>query len=199
MGLVTKVKAGSVTSLSDARYFAGMGVDWLGFDVNSQSDNFVSVELYENIAGWVSGPKRVIEFSSHPVDTSIREIVETYSPDFLQVSLNHVQLLSTGIALFAHAPIDSIDFGYLARVADKIEYLVVELAGKHPLSQRQLLSEIAVRVNVLLTIEPDLFDVKKIISELPISGFALKGSKELKTGLKDYDYSNLLESLDDGG
>jgi phosphoribosylanthranilate isomerase len=197
MSLITKIKAGSVSSLSDARFFAGMGVDWLGFDVNPQSENYVRVELYKDIAGWVTGPKRVIELNDKSLDDAVEKLVSNYLPDFIQVNLHQVKELSSTVPVFAYVHTDALDINFLKSMAQKIEYLVVDLGSTHPLNQSRLLSQIASQVKVLLSVSPQIADIKKIIAELPISGLAFKGSKELKAGIKEYDYSALLESLDD--
>ncbi len=46
-----------ISNLSDARYFASYGVDYLSFDCLSLSDHYVAVEQINEIAQWVSGPK----------------------------------------------------------------------------------------------------------------------------------------------
>ena len=54
--LITKVKVGQVTNLSEARYCAGMGVDFLSFPIVS-----IDPKTYQEITGWVAGPKFGIE------------------------------------------------------------------------------------------------------------------------------------------
>jgi phosphoribosylanthranilate isomerase len=49
MALKTKVKAGNITNLSDARYCAGMGVDWLGFPAD-----VVNPDTFKEITNWVT-------------------------------------------------------------------------------------------------------------------------------------------------
>ena len=46
MGLKLSVKIGDVTNLSDARYAAGMGVDYIGFNVDTNSTNFVTATKF---------------------------------------------------------------------------------------------------------------------------------------------------------
>ena len=60
MSLVTKVKAANITNLSDARYCAGMGVDWIGFPLSQ-----VNPTVFSEITGWLSGPQWVVEFQTH--------------------------------------------------------------------------------------------------------------------------------------
>jgi phosphoribosylanthranilate isomerase len=196
MSLITKVKAGSVSSLSDARYFAGMGVDWLGFDVNPSSGSFVSVELYKNMAGWVSGPKRVIE-NHGPVDAAtIQRLQADYEPDFIEVDLDQLNKLPSGMKAFARANLANIEMKQLVNYSKQIECLVLQIDG-NPFLAFKALQEIASQARVLLNVSPDFKESQKAIRELPITGIALTGSKELKVGVKSYDYSEILELLDD--
>jgi len=59
--LKTKVKVSKVTNLSEARYCAGMGVDFLSFPVSS-----VDPKTYQEITGWVAGPLFGVEIDSNP-------------------------------------------------------------------------------------------------------------------------------------
>jgi phosphoribosylanthranilate isomerase len=195
MSLITKVKAGSISSLSDARYFAGMGVDWLGFDVNPASESYVSAELYKNMAGWVAGPKRVLEFSAPMSNESMQTIIAEYVPDFIQISLEQVSHTPLDKPTMATASLETLDTQLLTDVASRIQYLILNC--RQPFEHQEKLVQASRHARILLVVEPDCLDIKKMVAELPMEGIALRGSKELKPGLKDYDYSNLLESLDD--
>lgn len=199
MALITKIKVGSVSSLSDARYFAGMGVDWLGFDVNADSESYVSPELYKNMTGWVAGPKRVIEFTLGQSEWTRQQAIEQYSPDGVQFDLDDPDSSRPkDLIAFATAHLDSIAMNRVNSLRGNMEYLVLDLASINPLGNINLITTISKNIKILLRVDPDVTNAKQLLTELPIAGFALKGSKELKTGLKEYDYSELLESLDDG-
>ncbi len=73
--LITKVKVGQVTNLSEARYCAGMGVDFLSFPISS-----IDPKMYQEITGWVAGPKFGVE-----VDNGSLSTINEYKPDFLVV------------------------------------------------------------------------------------------------------------------
>ena len=197
MSLITKVKAGSVSSLSDARYFAGMGVDWLGFDVNPKSNSFVSAELHKNIAAWVSGPKRVIEIHGQIDSVSIDKILDDYQPDFIELDLGYVSQIPLGMSAFVRSGFSSIQFEQLEKYAKRVEYLVLHIVEGDPFTEQDTLKKIASIAKILLSIQVDFRGSQKAIRELPIAGIALTGSHEFKTGLKSYDYSEILESLED--
>ena len=60
--LKIKVKAGSITNLTDARYFAAREVEWLGFPIGS-GEGLIEPAKVKAIAEWVDGVKIVGEFS----------------------------------------------------------------------------------------------------------------------------------------
>ena len=93
MALVTKVLAGSISSLSDARYYAGMGVEWLGFDVNPNSKSFVSPAVFKDITGWISGPLAVAQLPDGIETNAIQQIESDYNPDVLQCSLDDIRIV----------------------------------------------------------------------------------------------------------
>ncbi len=60
--LQTKVKASSMTNLTDARYFAAFEVEWLGFQLDPGSERYVQPQVAQAIREWVDGVKIVGEF-----------------------------------------------------------------------------------------------------------------------------------------
>src|SRR5690349_1880504 len=78
--LITKVKVGQVTNLSEARYCAGMGVDFLSFPIAS-----VDPKTYLEITGWVAGPKFGVE-----VDAANINRVPEYKTDFIEIDARQI-------------------------------------------------------------------------------------------------------------
>lgn len=52
-----KIAVLSINNLTDARYFAAYGVDYLGFDLNPESEDFLGYDKIKEIVEWVEGPK----------------------------------------------------------------------------------------------------------------------------------------------
>lgn len=194
MALITKVKAGSVSSLSDARYFAGMGVDWLGFDVNPDSPHYVSAELYRSMAGWVTGPKRVIEVSQFSAE-SMHELINTYSPDFIEVTAQQISAVQQLTALPVMARLDLAQEQPDVQLLANVKYVV--LSAKDPLKEKEVIQKISQVTEVLLVVAPEQTQIQNLLTLLPLSGICLKGSPEIKVGLKDYSFADLLESLEE--
>jgi len=59
-----KIKASSITNLTDARYFAAMLVDYLGFQLDLSHDERINSEEFHGIKAWVEGPKIVAQVAA---------------------------------------------------------------------------------------------------------------------------------------
>ena len=78
MGLRTTVIVNEINNLSDARYCAGMGVDYLGFSLESTDPGYVDPERFKEITSWVSGPEYLGEFKNSSPEI-IKEVSSVYS------------------------------------------------------------------------------------------------------------------------
>lgn len=197
MALITKVKAGSVSSLSDARYFSGMGVDWLGFDLNPASAHYVSPALYQSIAGWVSGPKRVIELLKDFSKADLTELISQYAPDAIETTLDQLDAIQsqTNLPIIARIDLDKEPALSSSLITNPFEYILV--SSENPLAHRSRLEELSRIAPILLNINADTNNVKELLADLPLAGISLQGSIEIKVGEKDYPFADLLESLDE--
>ncbi len=85
MALQTFVKIANITNLSDARYCAGMGVDMLGFPIDPTNPDSLSPEAFNEIVGWVSGPKFLGELGAAGIE-DIKNAIVTYNLDAIEIS-----------------------------------------------------------------------------------------------------------------
>ncbi len=67
-----KVIATEVTNLTDARYFAARGVQYLLFDLDN-----ISIQKILEIKEWVEGPEILLLFSSNSVDFLDESVIRT--------------------------------------------------------------------------------------------------------------------------
>lgn len=179
MALRTFVKVGSITNLTDARYCAGMGVDLLGFEVIEGAPNYISPKTFQEIRGWVSGPKIVAEVYGLKAAENLETVIENYRPDYLELGSTEYQLLK-----------DVLKLPYLI-VLTKDEELPL---GANP--------EMIIRKSESITNAGDLvFVTTHQEAELALTkdmkGVALTGSPESRPGIKDYnELSEILEFLE---
>jgi phosphoribosylanthranilate isomerase len=179
MALKTIVKVGNITNLSDARYCAGMGAEMLGFQVVEGHEHYISPKAFQEIRGWVTGPKIVAEIYGLQKAEDLAEILENYRPDLLECSQAELSLIEHTLSLPFILKTDDVKFETNA------QYLL--------LSQTP---EDAER-NILVMVS-DRNEAEKIHSEHPTYGFALQGEIEEKVGLKDLDkLAEILEMLEE--
>ncbi len=85
MSLKTFVKVSNISSLSDARYCAGMGVDILGFNIDPRCDTKIKPKDYTEIAEWVAGVQFAGEFNESNLE-DIKNAMKDYHTDFIEVT-----------------------------------------------------------------------------------------------------------------
>lgn len=85
MALKTFVKISNVSSLSDARYCAGMMVDIIGFNIDPSSETHISVEDYNEITEWVAGVDFAGEFETSDID-QIKDAIKKYPLSYIQIN-----------------------------------------------------------------------------------------------------------------
>lgn len=175
-----------ITNLSDARYCAGMGVDLLGYVVDPTDPDYVSPEAYQQLLGWISGPARVIETGSSLPD--LKKITETYAPEYLHVSWTQLSQLPVGsLKLIVEIPYE--DLRNLMPRSDIAHVLVSGAPEKRIMAPNG--------VTALISHIPDGKSLHNLLDITGADGIALRGSKEVTPGLKDYDHlSKVLEELE---
>ncbi len=198
MALSAVVKISSITNLSDARYCAGMGVDMLGFDLNPQSNEYVSPVKFQEITGWVAGVTLVGEVHGLS-EEEIRTQLVQYPVDCLELS--EPQLLKalefTGVSFIFRAKSSS---GKLAALADLVlehpalKYVFIELEGTFSPAE---VETIARKTSLLIGYQIEAEQALSLMEQTGLKGYVLKGGNEIKPGFKDYDeLAGFLEALE---
>lgn len=197
MALKTFVKINQVSSLSDARYCAGMGVDVLGFALVEGSPSFVDPQQFKEITQWVSGPKFAGEFGSASID-QIKLASVDYSLDFIETSVpDHLEAIAElNIPIILKSRIESqADLGkFLDVVAyggDLLHFLHLELEAD---ALKALSSDIAtIKKPLILSTNDSLTNLDLLINH----GISLTAKQEEQTGLQDYgEIMDVLEELE---
>lgn len=183
--LITKVKVNRVTNLSDARYCAGMGVDFLSFPVTT-----VDPKTYQEITGWVAGPQFGIEIEASDIDK-----IHLYRCDFIQVGVNQIEQLTEATPAVITLDISSwkSQKSKLHSIKNQIITLEFELAQLTE-SEIDAIKEAAKDFEVFIQYNGSL-DLHTLL-QLPLTGISLEGNSETKPGLKEYPFAEILERLE---
>lgn len=174
-----------ITNLSDARYCAGMGVDFLGFVMDPADPDYVSPELYHDLVGWVSGPARVLEIGEAIFNED--QVQERYAPDFLHIPYSRLgEFANTRWKLMVEIPVNQWAPGLPSN--PQLAFWILAGLSKPSLSKS----------DAPYFISGPSFDgsVAEHLRSCGARGIVLSGSQESAPGLKDYDHlSQVLEEL----
>lgn len=189
MSLVTKVKAASITNLSDARYCAGMGVDWIGFPVAQ-----VNPIMFSEITGWLSGPQWVVELSSQPwgelgaYPTSVWQCLLADLDKALE--LPGKIMVQVDVQDWPDAKVN------LLSSADRIEVIIINKFSGISESDKNSVDSISKHFVVLIDMNQAGYELAEILT-WNVAGIQLHGSYEERPGLKDYaQLADVLEKLE---
>ncbi len=183
MALKTKVLVENITNLSEARYCAGMGVQLLAFPAQH-----VDPKLYKDITGWVHGPEMVIDIQNNSNPST--DLNEYQAPNIIcSISQLADGLRSSSKFIVRLTPSEwNADKLFLNQHNQEINYLLFSELDKKSISEAS--KEFKVYVAMGSNSLSDLL-------ALSIEGIALKGSDEMKAGLKSYEHlSEVLEELE---
>jgi len=192
MALKTKVKVGNITNLSDARYCAGMGVDLLGFPVGGADG--ISLEKFKEINGWVTGPELVLEIASAENAT---ELIEQFYGNHIEIDASLLPLLKDikDLSLLVR-----VELNNWSKIASNLhpykQYIKFLVAKNFQDASMKVIKEAAQHYSILAEYNEEDGELEELL-DLPVEGIALKGTDELKPGLKDYQQlSGILERLE---
>lgn len=169
----------SITSLSEARYCSGMMVDYISFDLNPESADYIAKTEFEEIKNWLSGVKILGSFETSDI-FQIIDTLNTYNLDGFIFSENQISMLDELEV--------SDKFLEVSHDTDFNENLNINyLIYSGPTENAEIWAK---GYNVLLGYS---FENVEDQSDF-LAGFAFKGSKELRPGINNYD--GLMEALE---
>ena len=151
------IKAGRITNLTDARYYAAHNVHWLGFLYEQNNPESLSIEAFRAIKAWVEGPMVIAEIGF--VENSSDYVEEIYDEvDGFQVSA------------FADIPQKWVDDEKII-IMEAEGYLIENNNLENKIFDSQLTGEKLINW----------------VSKNHPYGLQIKGSEEEKVGYKSYD------------
>ncbi len=199
MALQTFVKVANISSLSDARYCAGMGVDILGFNINPTSDEKVSVEDFREIAEWVAGVSFAGEFGDCELN-DIKEALKNYPLDYVEITnIDQVEPVGLlGKPTIFKMTIDTMD--QLSKLSSNLSYLdelvkLVIIKSSNTAIWDQIDEKIGFYNGNVKLLKGYGVGPNDTIGNFP--GLELEATKEEKPGFKDYgEVMDVLEAIE---
>ena len=193
--LKTRVKVSGIENLSDARYCAGMGVDWLGFPMAE-----MSVEKFTEIRNWLAGVDIVGEACGRTADEII-ELCRIFQPDMLEIdsSVHLEAIASIDIPKILRVNIDTDNLPALFVSAGPYvkQFLLVGNDQESLMGMEASVEIWAAKYPVLVGLDIPEEDLEEWIEQSSILGIGLQAGKEERPGFRDFtDLMSILEKLE---
>ncbi len=172
--LKSKIKISDITHLTDARYFAAWGVDYLTFNIDPESSTFVSPPVFKEIVEWVAGPAIVLQTPAHTEEIWLNE----YKVE--------------GIDICLEMPSDEEGVSYIFREENLVS--VVIKGNLKDISANNISTYTDRGTEVYIDSPVSKADLQAAI-DLGV-GLVLRGGEEEQVGVKSYeDLDEIFEEL----
>ncbi len=192
MALKLSVKIGDVTNLSDARYAAGMGVEYIGFNIDSTSKNFVTSSIFKEIVNWVSGVGIIGEIGMQKPDNQ-----EDY-PTYLTETTNLTLTNNECVLRIDGKGASTSDIEKLLKEKSNVLFFVLELTTEQIENNLAFFAQICTNNTIYISTEFNEQLLEKIVTTVKPTGIEIKGGLEDQAGFKDYDgIADVLEWLEE--
>jgi phosphoribosylanthranilate isomerase len=193
--LKTQVKVSSIANLSDARYCAGMGVEWLGFPLQE-----ITLERFTEIRNWLAGVQIVGEFTKATAD-QVREAVTTYQPDVIEVdssvSLVAIQSIDVSKILRVNIDTDNLPAIFAASAPYVSHFLLVGDSADSLIGMEASIEIWAAQYPIILGLDIPEDDLDEWVEQSSIQGIGLAAGEEDRPGFRDFtDLMTILEKLE---
>lgn len=202
--LTTRVKASSITNLTDARYFAAWEVEWLGFNLNIGTADYIEPHLVKAIKEWVDGVKIIGEFDLSSAD-HINDMVQALNLDGAQLGmftpLDTFEELEYATTLFKEIVVEkgSTEANIRSHMTDFAPYVKAFVLnfeknniGMADLEQsvglgKDELALLCKSFPLLISMPSSSAELADLLEEVTPLGISVKGGAEEKVGFKSFD------------
>lgn len=214
MTLSTRLKIGNVNNLSDARFAAGIGAEFIGFCFELNNPNYINPEKATAISGWLEGPQFVGEFDIQDAE-EINTISHLMQLPFVQLRQHHNKLFHEKlnskviqmVFLDQFTNAEETEF-YLQRQAGSVELFLLSFENGKAVQDKFLeneanqnwLKQVTEKYPAFLNFHFTRENIRSFLAELQPSGINLNGEPEIKPGYRDFDeLIDLVELLENAG
>lgn len=194
----TICKVSGISSLTDARYCAGMGVEYLGIPFDNQVVGAIDRNLFVSISGWIEGPVWMGEYEGTDLQT-ILEVSDSYGIIFWQLSNRDLALKLRIIGFKVALQIENPTENQLKEVLETIrpEFLVLK-ANRNSAEEVEKAKALNEKIQVLIHPISGIADVEFWRSTIPGIGLQLASGEEERPGWMDLSgLQDVLEMIEE--
>jgi len=199
------IKASGITSLTDARYFAAREVDFLGFNLEENTEGYLDPMYMKAIREWVEGPQIVGEFTAAPL-SYVREAAAFFGLDAVQVpaALHGADLTAlAGLTVIAaleggDPEIDRL----LQETGPHVQYFLIDISkivepATGALPDLERWKKRCTTYPVLIHADLTADQWPNLLNALQPAGLNLAGGEEERVGVKSFDeIEAIFEAID---
>jgi len=181
-----KIKASKVSSLTDARYFAAAGVDYLGFCCNIGTELYCSPSKIREITAWVEGPEFVLELDGWQSEEEVHTIIQSELGQALHFGAFAHYRKSIGLPIFQDFILENIgesDFSV-------VDFPVIRSDRSRnllELKEKENSKNLCALKNVFRDLPFSPAEWNQLYAEIPIYVIIVRGGEEEKTGFKSFE------------
>jgi phosphoribosylanthranilate isomerase len=187
-----RLKVAGISSLTDARYCAGMGVEMLSFRVSPENQASLTAQNFKAIAPWIEGVSWLGEFEGTDADF-FREAVKSYDCNNW--------LLHAELAVETERPVNISRFCKIHRADDSLPdgNLQLNLEDFSPETQKLILEKaFHQQREIMLSNFYQPLDAIALAEFFPQLVFSIESGLEERPGWMDLsDLQDYLEKLDE--
>lgn len=201
--LKTQVKASSITNLTDARYFAAWEVKWLGFNLDTNAEDYIQPVKMKAMKEWVDGVEVVAEFGMQTAAEIIGlanalEIKTLQVGQFADVelvkALSDFSIIKAIVIETTTSETELLD--QIQDFAPYCDHFILDF-DKNGLSwsalqngsvlSLELVKSLCEKYSILMGINCPAVDLNDFLNELKPTGLNVKGGEEEQVGMKSFD------------
>jgi len=189
------IKAGHISNLTDARYFASKNASWLGLNLNPADPEAINIDQAKGIMQWIAGCEFIGEMGKRK-EEEIFYLCEALELSGIQIDSDlELSMYPPGVSIFRHKIFRCN--GDIMNIPEPVSYLILDIAHPDKINMPEAthkLNYYLEKYNVLLNIS-DATDLS-IYQTFAIKGVNIRGGKEIRAGLKEFtDISSLMDKL----
>lgn len=194
-----QLKLSPITNLSDARYAAAAGFQYMGFCFDPTSKDFLLPIKAKEIIEWTSGSYTVGEFGEQDLD-EIKELSELLQMDV--VALNN-SILPDELPQIGKPIIKMVNVDVMGPVELANELCAYapyadafQLNGELPIAGREdELMEACLQYKIIWNLPFSVTQINDVVQRYNPYAINISGGDEEKTGIRDYDELNAMLEL----
>jgi phosphoribosylanthranilate isomerase len=190
-----------INNLTDARFAAAAGADWIGFNFNQSHPQYISPLKAKEIAGWLTGVKFFGEFNNHQID-EIKGICDIVGLEGIEVPAEQFEpeMCQAELQIFVNVELNEHNIlsiqGRIKALSDQPVETIIR--GEYGEKMNVTLATLFANPKVLFGLSSDPDKYIQCVKLLQPQTIVLEGNTEDKPGLSDLDFMrDVVEQLVD--